>query len=271
MRDNTIIIFIGDNDRCNLRGKGYLYEPGLHLPLIVNWPAEITGGKQDTRLVASVYVAATILEAAGIDSPSYITARSLITEDKKPREYIYSARNLWDEILEQSRAITTHEYHYMKNNITDQAYDAHQAYLKFHRPAVQIMRGLKEKGALSPLQEKFFTSTKESEELYDIVNDLFETVNLINDPKYAKVATKMRGYYADWNAKNHDHGMDPIDWENCPPPKSVKMIKWLEETKPEIIEKRKKEPNILILVAGINYCFPDKHQSYKKYYWCIFF
>ena len=50
----------------------------------------------------------------------------------------------------------------------------------------------------------------------------------------------MRGYYTDWNVKNHDHGLDPIDWENCPPPKAVKMIKWLEENKPEIIEKMKK-------------------------------
>jgi arylsulfatase A-like enzyme len=36
MRDHTLIIFIGDNGRCNVRGKGYLYEPSLHLPLIVN-------------------------------------------------------------------------------------------------------------------------------------------------------------------------------------------------------------------------------------------
>ena len=117
MKDNTIIIFIGDNGRCNVRGKGYLYEPGLHLPLIVNWPAGLSGGKKDTRLVASVDVAATILDAAGIDLPEYMTAKSIIKEDKAPREYIYSARDLWDEILEQSRAITTHDFRYIKNRV----------------------------------------------------------------------------------------------------------------------------------------------------------
>ncbi len=255
MRDNTIIIFIGDNGRCNVRGKGYVYEPGLHLPLIVNWPAGITGGKKDTRLVASVDVAATILEAAGVELPKYMTARSLITEDKNPREYIYSARDLWDEILEQSRAITTHEYRYMKNNITDLSYDAHQAYLEFYRPAVHIMRGLNEKGDLTPLQAKFFAPTKEPEELYDIINDPYETNNLINNPKYKEVAEKMRGYYADWNAKNHDHGLDPINWENCPPPKAVKVVKWLKKERPDIINKMKK---------GIEPGFGEATKAYKK-------
>ncbi|MDQ8183789.1 sulfatase-like hydrolase/transferase [Pelagicoccus sp. SDUM812005] len=32
---NTVVIFVGDNGRCNLRGKGYLYEPGVHVPMIV--------------------------------------------------------------------------------------------------------------------------------------------------------------------------------------------------------------------------------------------
>ena len=252
MRDNTIIIFIGDNGRCNVRGKGYLYEPGLHLPLIVNWPAGITGGKKDTRLVASVDVAATIIEAAGIDLPSYMTARSIIKDDKKPREYIYSARDLWDEVLEQSRAITTKKFRYIKNNITNQSHDAHQAYLEFYRPAVHIMRGLNEKGTLTPIQKHFFENEKENEELYDIINDPFEMNNLINNPEYQKVANEMRGHYKDWNSKNHDYGLDLINWKNAPPPNAPEIIKWLEKEKPEVLEQMKQgiEPGFGKLVRA---------------------
>jgi len=255
MRDNTIIIFIGDNGRCNVRGKGYVYEPGLHLPLIVNWPAGLTGGKKDSRLVASVDVAATILEAAGVELPSYMTARSLISEDKNPREYVYSARDLWDEILEQSRAITTHKYRYIKNHITNQPHDARQAYLEFHRPAVHVMRTLKNEGKLTPLQEKFFADAKEPEELFDIINDPFETNNLINKSAYKKVANEMRAHYKDWNAKNHDHGLDPINWENCPPPKAGAIIKWLEKEKPKIIQQMKE---------GIEPGFGKISREYRK-------
>ncbi|MCG9972552.1 sulfatase family protein [Christiangramia crocea] len=240
MRDNTIVIFIGDNGRCNIRGKGYLYEPGLHLPLIVNWPAGLTGGKKDDRLVASVDVAATILEAAGVELPSYMTARSVIEEDENPREYIYSARDLWDEILEESRAITTHNFRYIKNNVTDRSYDAHQAYLEFYRPAVHVMRELDKKGELTKLQGKFFEDSKEPEELYDIVNDPYEQNNLINDPAYKQVVEKMRAYYKDWNAKYHDHGFDPIDWKNCQSPRAVEVIEWVKEERPEILEQMKK-------------------------------
>ena len=245
LKENTIVIFIGDNGRCNIRGKGYLYEPGLHLPLIINWPADLKGGKNDDRMVASIDISATILDAAGIELPKYMTAQSIIKENKNPREYVYSARDLWDEILEQSRAVTTDNYRYIKNNITDLSYDAHQAYLEFYRPAVHIMRGLKEQGKLNNLQLKFFAPTKESEELYDLEKDPLETKNLINDPNYTAVLSKMKRYYNHWNKNNTDFGLNPIDWDNAPPPKAPDLIKWLKKEKPEIIEQMRIgiEPN----------------------------
>ena len=255
MKDNTIIIFIGDNGRCNIRGKGYLYEPGLHLPLIVNWPSKLSGGKKDSRLIASVDVAATILEAAGVQLPDYMTAKSFLKEDKNPREYVYSARDLWDEVLEQSRAITTHNYRYINNKIVDQSYDAHQAYLEFYRPAVHIMRGLQAKNKLTELQAKFFKNTKEPEELYDIINDPFEINNLIEDPAYKNTLSKMRGYYKDWNSKNYDFGFEPIDWKNAPPPNAGAIIKWLEKEKPEVINQMKN---------GIEPGFSKFSRQYKK-------
>jgi len=239
LKNNTIVIFIGDNGRCNIRGKGYLYEPGLRLPLIVNWPIGLDGGKEDARMVASIDVAATILDIAGIELPDYMTARSFIKPDEHPREYVYSARDLWDEILEQSRAITTDKYRYIKNNVTDQAHDAQQAYLEFYRPAVHIMRGLYERGELNALQAKFFEPKKEAEELYDLEKDPYETTNLIDDPEYAKIANTLRDYYMDWNEKNKDYGFEMINWDNAPPPNAPEIIKWLKQEKPEVIEEMK--------------------------------
>ena len=36
MYENTVIVIIGDNGRCNIRGKGYLFDR-LQIPLIVKW------------------------------------------------------------------------------------------------------------------------------------------------------------------------------------------------------------------------------------------
>lgn len=245
MKENTIVIFIGDNGRCNIRGKGYLYEPGINLPLIVNWPASMTGGKIDERLVSSIDIAASILEVAGVELPDYMTAQPFINNNNLGREYVYSGRDLWDEILEQSRAITTKDFKYIKNNMPEVSYDAHQAYLEFYRPAVHIMRDMYANGELNELQSRFFAPAKEKEELYDLVNDPFETNNLIDDPNYADQLALMRGYFDDWNAKNHDYGFDEIDWENAPPPPGPEVVEWLKKERPDVIEKMKKgiEPN----------------------------
>jgi len=237
LRDNTIIIFIGDNGRCNIRGKGYLYETGLHLPLIVNWPANLTGGKKDTRLVASMDVAATILDAAGVELPEYMTARSIIRENLNPREYVYSARDLWDEILEQSRAITTPDFRYIRNHVTGQPHDAHQAYLEFYRPALHSMRSLNKEGKLNELQYAFFSPTKPEEELYDRINDPYETQNLIDQPDYAEVANRMRGYFDHWNSQNLDRGFEPLNWDHVSPSLAGDVLEWLKLEKPKVIEE----------------------------------
>ena len=65
----------------------------------------------------------------------------------------------------------------------------------------------------------------------------------------------MRGYYKDWNAKNHDFGLDPINWKNAPPPKAPKIMKWVENEKPEILEQMKQ---------GIEPGFREIGIEYKK-------
>jgi N-sulfoglucosamine sulfohydrolase len=237
LRENTVVIYVGDNGRSNIRGKGYLYDAGLRVPLIIYGPKFIDQNKVDDRIASSMDISATILDIANVDLPDYMEAISLMGDKK--RDYVYSARDLWDEVLEQSRAISTKRFRYIKNNITELPYDAHQAYLEFYRPAVHVMRSLNEKGELNEFQSKFF-DTKPAEEFYDLKNDPFEEFNLINDPNYKSEIDRLKSYYENWNKNHHDYGFDPIIWENCPPPKSVEVLKWLEESQPEVIESMKK-------------------------------
>ena len=71
--DETLVIMTSDNggwsgatDNRPLRaGKGFLYEGGLRVPLIVAWPGEAQAGKPDHTPVISMDLTATILDAAG--------------------------------------------------------------------------------------------------------------------------------------------------------------------------------------------------------------
>jgi arylsulfatase A-like enzyme len=78
-RTNTHILFLGDNGTMNQviqppfasnRGKGDLYEGGVHVPFIIAGPGVVNPGRTNDTLVHAVDVFATILEMAGINVAS---------------------------------------------------------------------------------------------------------------------------------------------------------------------------------------------------------
>ncbi|MBR10730.1 MAG: sulfatase [Rickettsiales bacterium] len=199
--ENTVIIFVGDNGRCNIRGKGYLYEPGLKVPLIISGPGFNSKGEIRNDLVSTIDVTATVLDIAGVKLPTYMDGQSVF-DPKFNREYVYSARDQWDEILDKSRSITSGKYKYIKNYMPEVPYDAHQAYLEFHRPALHVMRKEKLEGKLSDAQSAFFSAEKPKEELYDLTNDPDELVNLANNSDYESILISMRQQLAKEEAYN---------------------------------------------------------------------
>ncbi|WP_419914285.1 sulfatase-like hydrolase/transferase [Hoeflea sp.] len=78
-RDNTVVIFIGDNGTPNRtvqapferrRAKASLYEGGTHVPLIVAGKGVSRHGEREAALVNSTDLFATIAELAGADFPA---------------------------------------------------------------------------------------------------------------------------------------------------------------------------------------------------------
>ena len=107
IRDNTIIIFIGDNgtdqpiisnigaDKVS-GGKGRSTNAGTHVPLIIQWPDMIKKGFSTNHLVDFSDFLPTICEAAGIliTDKSNIDGKSflplILGNDQPTREPIYS-------------------------------------------------------------------------------------------------------------------------------------------------------------------------------------
>ena len=80
---NTIVIFSSDNGGLHVpeghptpatyngphrAGKGYLYEGGLRIPLIVRWPGKITQGRTIDAPVSLLDILPTVLDAARIEA-----------------------------------------------------------------------------------------------------------------------------------------------------------------------------------------------------------
>ncbi|MEM1063751.1 MAG: sulfatase, partial [Planctomycetota bacterium] len=64
----TCVIFMGDNGAALLRGKGTLYELGLHVPMLVCWEGVVTAGSHAADLISSEDIAPTLLEIAGVSA-----------------------------------------------------------------------------------------------------------------------------------------------------------------------------------------------------------
>ncbi len=208
--DNTIVFFIGDNGRCDIKGKGYLYEPGLKIPMIA-WgkgikPTEVDG------VVSVLDITATILNLASVDIPAYYEGKPLFDrssgESFATRDAVYSARDTWDEVVECCRAVTTTEFKYIRNYMPEQGWDMHQQYVDFHRPTIHILRDLNSQGLLTPAQQLFMASEKPAEELYDIKSDPHELNNLATDSHYAEQLTQMRQRMDLWQSENRDMGLE---------------------------------------------------------------
>jgi N-sulfoglucosamine sulfohydrolase len=74
--DDTLIIFLGDHGPPFLRGKTSCYEAGLRVPFIAHWPG-ISEPHVSQRLVGSVDIYPSILDAAGIERPMGLHGKSL--------------------------------------------------------------------------------------------------------------------------------------------------------------------------------------------------
>ena len=226
--DNTIIIFIGDNGRSNIKGKGYLYEPGIHVPLIIKWPKGMKSAEIKNDLVSSTDITATILELAKIEIPEYMTGKSFLNSNYK-REEVFASRDLWDEIEEKSQAIVTKKWKYILNDMPEVPYDANQAYLEFYRPALHIMRSLKAQNKLDEYQAVFFRNVKFKEELYNLQTDKYELFNLATDPKYKMVIESLRQ-----KLELYDNKMQPVVNIYEPVyPIAVDLLKWVKKEKPK--------------------------------------
>ena len=79
LEENTIVFFCSDNggrevyasQRPFRMGKGWLYEGGIRVPLIVRWPGKIKAGTSTGWITSTIDIFPTLLDLAGFPPPEY--------------------------------------------------------------------------------------------------------------------------------------------------------------------------------------------------------
>jgi arylsulfatase A-like enzyme len=205
---STVVFFWTDHGISHARGKQFLYEEGIHVPLIVRNPnAENPRGIR-TDLVTHIDVAASSLALAGIEIPKRIQGVDLFANDYRPRDMIFVARDRCDETVDIQRCVRTAKYKYIRNFLPHLSHLQPNQY-KDGKSIIKTMRSLYSLGKLTELQSRVFLPTRPREELYDLQNDPHETVNLAGDSKHAATVQRLRIALYEWMIESRDVGLIP--------------------------------------------------------------
>lgn len=198
LAENTLVFFIADHGRCHIRGKQFLYDGGLHIPMIVRWPEKVKPGQVEDMLVSSLDICATILAAAGITPPVPLHGKDLFGEEIRQRKYIYAARDKMDETHDAMRSVRSADFSLIQNLMPERPYLQYNRYKESAYPMLAEMSILYLEGKLTPEQAAFFAPTKPPVELYDLRKDPFEVHNVANNPAYAVVKDSLLEVLNDW-------------------------------------------------------------------------
>jgi len=206
--ESTVIFFMTDHGISHARGKQFLYDEGIHVPLVVRGPGIAAGLVRDD-LVEHIDLVATSLAIAGISAPDGLQSRNVLAADYVPRTAVFSARDRCDETVDHIRSVRTERFKYIRNFLPERPHLQPNRY-KDGKPIVQRLRELHQLDQLEPLSEALlFAPTRPPEELYDLDADAQEIKNLANDPAYAVTLTEMRGRLNVWMDETGDLGREP--------------------------------------------------------------
>ena len=203
LADNTLVLFFGDHGRPHVRGKQWLYDGGLHVPLIARWPGKVEAGKVDDRLVSLTDLMPTTLAAAGVEAPKNLVGANIFDPNFAGHEKLFAARDRCGDAPDRIRSVRTRNFKYIKNFHPEIPWMQHSGYKKASYPVVTVMQVLHAEGKWD---SPFMAKTKPAEELYDLKADPYELNNLATDPAYADKLAELRAAVDSWIEESNDLG-----------------------------------------------------------------
>jgi N-sulfoglucosamine sulfohydrolase len=207
--DNTVVFFFGDHGRGLPRGKRWLYDSGIRVPLIVRWPGKIQPGAVREDLVCFLDLAPTILSLTSVGVPKELQGQVFLGPSAaKERQYIFAARDRMDETFDSFRAVRDKQFKYIRNLHPELPYSQRVAYGE-EMPTMKAWRKANADGKLSGAQKIFFSESKPKEELYDTAADPHEVVNLAEKPEHQQKLVELRAAMDKWIADTGDLGALP--------------------------------------------------------------
>ncbi len=214
--DNTLVIYLGDHGAQFSRGKVFLYEGGLRVPMIVRWPGVAKKGFVSKQLVSTIDLFPTIVSAAGAPVPRHVPGVNLDNvlqgETKPVRSYLFAERNTDAAIFHfPQRAVRNSRYKLIKTLLHGQRDPAVHRYLVNGASNFRGSPTYEElKKADEPVKAIYQSWLKPAEyQLFDLQTDPSELHNLAGKAEYRDVETELKKRLASWQEESGDWMREP--------------------------------------------------------------
>ncbi|MBM4094521.1 MAG: sulfatase, partial [Planctomycetes bacterium] len=215
LAEDTIVFFFGDNGTGLPGMKKWVWEGGLHVPLLIRFPrkwqhlATATPGQATDRLVSFVDFAPTVLSLCGVNLPPHLQGTAFLGDRAGgPREYVHAIRDRMAERFDIVRVVRDRRYQYHRNFMPHLSWSQFTSYTE-EMPTMKAWRQLADDGRLTGPPARYFSPTKPVEELYDNHTDPDQINNLAGDPKHRNTLERMRAECVRWMKATGDLGLLP--------------------------------------------------------------
>jgi N-sulfoglucosamine sulfohydrolase len=213
--DDTIIFVYSDHGGPLPNTKGYPYDRGVRVPLIVHVPPKwrdrigLPTGRPSDRLVGFEDLGPTVLRLAGVDVPEHMQGRDVLSPEAEPKTYQYTFRTNHGPHFYPVRAVTNGQYRYIRFYMPHKPLGLRQFY-QWGNPSYQAWDRLcHETPDQCPSKFAQWFRPKPTEYLFNIQEDPWEMNNLADDPEHKDMLKQMRGKVSQHLRETKDLGLFP--------------------------------------------------------------
>lgn len=207
LAENTIVFFWSDHGDGMPRHKRWLYDSGLHVPMIIHVPGQDAAVNED--LVSFLDLAPTVLSLAGVEPPAHMQGHALMgayAGEAGGHSYVYAARDRFDEQYDMARAVRDTRFKYIRNYRPEKPYVLWMAFANV-MPTMQELHRLHMAEELDAIQSLWMADSRPVHELYDTDSDPFEINNLAYDPAHGSTLSRMQEALDNWMQTSGDWGL----------------------------------------------------------------
>jgi arylsulfatase A-like enzyme len=199
--EDTIIFYYGDHGGVLPRSKGFLYESGLQVPLVVSVPEKWKhlfpeqAGERIDGFVEFIDFGPTVLNLAGVPVPEGMDGQAFLgagveLDELNARDETFAYADRFDEKIDLVRSFRKGDWKYIRSY---QPFNPDMLFTKYRFKSLLIQEwaDLYRAGQLNAMRSLYFEA-RTPEALFNLQEDPYELNDLSKNSQYAAELQQMR-------------------------------------------------------------------------------